>query len=411
MAMVFAKQAKWKQCADVSKSALSVDPVNIKAIFRRSVALRNLGDLDAAKALLKEGLKVDPSSKDLRKELIVVKTESDKAKKRAKMAFGGAFNKGTGGLYEDKEEEKLRKEIKKKEDEKREKEKKEKEEKERKRKWEDECVSRMSRSEPPISYEDWCEEKKKEEEEKKKKKKEEEDRKRKERRDSKKKAATASSRSDSSDDEDLGLKKEQVRGYKINSEGRKTSFFNNELTKEQKELIGDITPKPIAATNCPPPAPLASDSTPTKSASVWNSAGTWEEKDTSEWCQGRLKDILKGTVADEDCSSLVVKVSELKDVNGDASVVVSRGKKRYIFDLSCNLKFEVWDSDDDTVLGKGSLSLPDISSTAASDGDWELLLSWKKGGGNEGVKRLGKQFLDNIKLSLAKFVQVFNSEF
>ncbi|GMH54391.1 hypothetical protein TrRE_jg6812, partial [Triparma retinervis] len=174
---------------------------------------------------------------------------------------------------------------------------------------------------------------------------------------------------------------------------------------------GDITPKPIAATNCPPPAPISSDSTPTKSASAWNSAGTWEEKDTTEWCQGRLKDTLKCTVAEEDCSSLVAKVSELKDVNGDASVVVSRGKKRYIFDLSCDLKFEVVDSDDDTVLGKGSMSLPDISSTAASDGDWELQLSWKKGGGNEGVTRLGKQFQESIKGSLTKFVQQFNSEF
>ena len=180
----------------------------------------------------------------------------------------------------------------------------------------DQCsLSCCSKSEPPISYEDWCEEKKAKEEEEKKKKKEEEEQRKKERRASKKKAA-ASAKSDSSDDEDLGLKKEQVRGYKINSEGRKTSFFNNELTKEQKDLIGDITPKPIAATNCPPPAPISSDSTPTKSASAWNSAGTWEEKDTTEWCQGRLKDTLKCTVAEEDCSSLVAKVSELKDVNG-----------------------------------------------------------------------------------------------
>ena len=47
----------------------------------------------------------------------------------------------------------------------------EREEKERKRKWEDECVSRMAKSEPPIDYEAWCEEekKKKEAEEKAKK--------------------------------------------------------------------------------------------------------------------------------------------------------------------------------------------------------------------------------------------------
>lgn len=406
MAMVFAKQSKWKQCADVAKSALGVDPKNIKAIFRRSVALRNMGDLDAAKALLKEGLKVDSSSKDLRRELAVVKSESDKAKKRAKMAFGGAFNKGTGGLYEDKEEEKIRKEMKRKEEEKKAAERKEKEEKERKRKWEDECVSRMSKSEPPISYEDWCKEKKEEEEKEKKKKKEEEERKKKERRESKKKAAATTKSDDSSDDEDLGLR----RGYKINSSGRKTSYFNNELTEEQKNLIGDITPKPISASDVAPPAPI-NDSSPAKATSAWNSAGTWEEKDTSDWCQARLKEILKATVTEEDCSSLVVKVSELKDVSGDASVVVSRGKKRYVFDLACSLKFEVTDCDDDTCIAKGSMSIPDISSTAASEGDWELQLSWKKGGGTEGAKRIGAAFCESIKGSLTQFVTSFNASF
>jgi len=410
MAMVYSKQKKWKQAADVAKCALDIDPVNIKSIFRRSVALRNMGDLDEAKALLKQGLQADPNSKDLRREFAVVKAESDKAKKRAKMAFGGAFNKGSGGLYDDKEEEKLKKQIKKQEEEKREKERKEKEEKELKRKWEDECVSRMSRSEPPISYDDWCKEKKEKAEDEKKKKKAEEEKVKRERREAKKRASAAA-QSDSSDEEDLGLKKDQVRGYKLNSEGRKTSFFNNELTAEQKALIGDITPKPISATTSPTPIARApSDSTPSK-VSAWNSAGTWEEKDTSNWCQGRLKDILNETVAEEDGSSLIVKVSELKEVSGDASVVVSRGKKRYVFDLECDIKIEVVDTDDDTVLGKGTLKLPEVSSTAASEGDWEMQLSWKKGGSNADVMRLGGAFCNNVKDSLARFVLVFNAEF
>jgi hypothetical protein len=36
-----------------------------------------------------------------------------------------------------------------------------------------------------------------------------------------------------------------MRGYKTTSDGRKTTFFNNELDEKTKDLIGDITPKAI----------------------------------------------------------------------------------------------------------------------------------------------------------------------
>lgn len=47
-------------------------------------------------------------------------------------------------------------------------------------------------------------------------------------------------------DENLFTKSEPVRGYKIVN-GKKTSYFHNELSEEAKELIGDIAPKKIDA--------------------------------------------------------------------------------------------------------------------------------------------------------------------
>jgi hypothetical protein len=39
---------------------------------------------------------------------------------------------------------------------------------------------------------------------------------------------------------------------------------------------------------------VVSDSVDTKSgASVWNSAGTWEERDHSEWAKNRIKELFK----------------------------------------------------------------------------------------------------------------------
>ena len=207
-----------------------MDPRNLKATFRKAVGLRNVGDFEGAKAELKRGLLIDPDSKDLKKEMATLKQVLSDEKKKARKAFGGAFNKGTGSLYEDKEEEKVRKQMKKREEERKEKARKEREEKENKQKWEDECVKRMTRSEPPVSYDDWCMERKKEEEMKEKAKKEEEERKKKQKRDKeeerkkKQRAEREKYKKDnmelSSDEEDLGLKKEQIRGYKLNSEGK-----------------------------------------------------------------------------------------------------------------------------------------------------------------------------------------------
>lgn len=54
--------------------------------------------------------------------------------------------------------------------------------------------------------------------------------------------------SNSSTSTTSGKSSEVLRGYKTTSDGRKTTFFNNELDEKTKELIGDITPKAIDGT-------------------------------------------------------------------------------------------------------------------------------------------------------------------
>jgi len=70
-------------------------------------------------------------------------------------------------------------------------------------------------------------------------------------------------------DENLFTKSDAIRGYKIVN-GKKTSYFHNELTEEAKNLIGDIAPKKIdaaAAQATPAPAPAG--------ASAWVSDFHW----------------------------------------------------------------------------------------------------------------------------------------
>ena len=81
------------------------------------------------------------------------------------------------------------------------------------------------------------------------------------------------------DDSCYGLEKSKdnkndMRGYKMNSKGQKTTFFNRELSENDMKLIGDITPKKIdsgttSSSSSPQPIALSSSS----SGSAWNTAG------------------------------------------------------------------------------------------------------------------------------------------
>ena len=101
-----------------------------------------------------------------------------------------------------------------------------------------------------------------------------------------------------------------------------------------------------------------------------------EEKDTTEWCKNHLEKRLLETKVEASGSeggaatstnNLCCSITEVKDVSGDASVAVVSGKKRYIFDLNCNVIFEIKDSDSDDMIASGSLKLPDICSTTLND--------------------------------------------
>jgi tetratricopeptide (TPR) repeat protein len=216
LSMVFFKQNKMKVSRDVATKSLKIEPKNVKALYRRSMAHRKMGDLEKARDDLKEALKYEPNNAAVRKEFLAVKKELVTFKEKQKKALAGAFSSGSS-LYEDKEEEKRKKE----EEKKKKKEEEQKKKEQRKQMWEDECVKRMAKNEPAITYEDW---EKEQEEAEKKKKKEEEDRRKAERkaRAAARKAAKAESESD--DDEELTPSElAMMRGYKKTADGRVTS--------------------------------------------------------------------------------------------------------------------------------------------------------------------------------------------
>ena len=159
------------------------------------------------------------------------------------------------------------------------------------------------------------------------------------------------------DDDTSFSKSEPVRGYKIVN-GKKTSYFHNELSEEAKRLIGDIAPKKLETT---PPAPIAA--TENKGTSAWNKAGTWEERDCTNWATDSLKEQLEKVVytlpASSPAPSGVVKTTKAK-VSGHASVARVRGKKRFIYEMSVQLE---WSFAHEGNEANGKISFPDIDGT------------------------------------------------
>jgi activator of HSP90 ATPase len=130
-----------------------------------------------------------------------------------------------------------------------------------------------------------------------------------------------------------------MKGYKTLGDGRKTTYFNRELSAEDKSLLGDNAPKPIrAASASPSPALEQQPQQQQAGQSAWNAAGTWEEKDCSAWAKDRLKSILQSLSSKSGSDN--ISVTKVKDVEGEASITVVRGKKKYIYDYSLNMELK-----------------------------------------------------------------------
>jgi tetratricopeptide (TPR) repeat protein len=145
-------------------------------------------------------------------------------------------------------------------------------------------------------------------------------------------------------------KSDITRGYKIVN-GKKTSYFHNELDEHTKQLIGDIAPKKLDSTSAAPTAAAAANSDVI--GSVWNQAGTWEEKEISKWACETLQSMLETTSYESEIGHASVSKAE---VTGSASVAMVRGKKRYIYELAVSIEWKVGGS-------QGKINFPDVDGT------------------------------------------------
>jgi len=151
----------------------------------------------------------------------------------------------------------------------------------------------------------------------------------------KKKEAGGKSKADKAEEEeDIGG---HVRGYKMTSDGRKTTFFNNEIDEQTKALIGDIAPKPIAA----PAETALQTGGGLGGTSAWNTAGTFESRDHSKWARAECEAVLAEVSFTLPQNLGIARVTKVTKVVGDAEIASARGKTKRIYDLTAELEWEL----------------------------------------------------------------------
>lgn len=215
------------------------------------------------------------------------------------------------------------------------------------------------------------------------------------------KSAPASDSEDEDDDHDL----KNIRGYKKTSDGRTTSYFTNELDEKTKSLIGDITPKAISAPGAESSAPAPLPSQPQVMTSSWNQAGTWEEKDMSGFTKSKLTELC------ESASVGAARVKKVKTIEGDAQIVISRGKKRHIYDYNIVLDVEMSlssenDSEKPTKI-KATLTFPEVSPISS----YESSVSFKTSIENASQRAAVDGHINALKEQLVTRFTGFNAEY
>lgn len=170
-----------------------------------------------------------------------------------------------------------------------------------------------------------------------------------------------------SDDEDDVL----MKGYKQLSNGKKTTFFNRELSEADKALLAQSNTGPqkisssdgIHSGNNSPQLIHAKNGSDSKT-SAWNSAGTFEEKDMTKWATDTIKQsLIDIRILDiEGCIEGPKLNVIVKSIDGICSYVYSRGKHKFIYDYTVSLSFTLH-------LTKNRTSGTQTGSTAIISGD------------------------------------------
>jgi len=155
------------------------------------------------------------------------------------------------------------------------------------------------------------------------------------------------------------------KGYKINAQGQKTSYFHTDLSEEAKAMLPDMRPQAIQVDENSPKKERKNDN-PFLPRSSWNE-NTFETKDCTKYAKDEVKqffplnfDLMGGQVS--------VEIT-LEKTTGELTVSASRGKIKVLDML--NYEFN-WQVIADNAEATGNYKFEN-----ATDGDYDVVSTTK----------------------------------
>ena len=293
-------------------AALKLQPENVKALYRRGVARAE----NPIKAIedLKRALQLEPGNTAAKRELAKAeRRRAEREREEQRKMKQGLRKAASLSLYGDKEAEKREKAQRKK--------RREAAQRERHQA----CnAERKARGEEELSFSEW------EKDEKATREKLAKDR---ERASEAAAAARRDERRRRSGGDDVVVVDDEgdlARGYKTTDDGRRTSYFSRTPDAEAAKLL--------AANQAPQRITAAAEVTDSD-GSAWNAAGTtFEERDMKTWCEETLRRRLREAAATVE--GVAIKATSITKCSGEASLVVSRGRARRIFEFAADVAWE-----------------------------------------------------------------------
>ncbi|KAI3929162.1 hypothetical protein MKX01_006398 [Papaver californicum] len=181
-----------------------------------------------------------------------------------------------------------------------------------------------------------------------------------------------------------------------------TYWVRRDLKKE------DAAPLPAPRKLTPQDVSTLSNSNSSSLGSVWNGAGTWEEKNLNSWASGRIKELMS-SLGSLEFSSGRAEIAEVSKCVGDAFLVTVRNKKRvgYTYELTLRFKGE-WLIREEKKNIKGHLDVPEFSFGEVDDLEVEIRLNEEKDIAHQDKMQIRqdlKLFLKPIREKMLEFEQ------
>ncbi|SBT41165.1 chaperone binding protein, putative [Plasmodium ovale wallikeri] len=414
LSICYCNVEKYNEAYENVTKVLSIDKNNAKGMFRLCQIEFNRCNFDIAKEKIQEFIKIYPDNVDAKKLLKSIMIKQNEHNKEQKKAFSKIFEKASG-LYDDREKEILRK---------------------KREKYEKDMNSRKEKNENIIDFDEWeileNEKRRKEDEEQKQKQREKEKEKEKMKKKKKSGSLTSNTTNNSSsidiDEEDQKIIDETKKmGY---------CYFKKDIKEDDKILYEKNLPKKIEDDVSDNFKTMQNEN---KAISSWNSAGTtYEEKDMTKWAKQKIEECLKNihfkntekndylNINNQNEFNLSnldypenlplqylskIEVNEINDLSVDAQIVVIRGTKRHIFELSCNLYVTLYINVTELHIHKVIVEIKELSSELEAGKTWKNYITIKKNDKLKIADNLFTHIYELVTEKVERQIKIFTQEY